>query len=82
MISLKLQNKAFLHKCLILSCVKVYYRVEESSDESIEESNIVVSIGVIEKDNTNAVDRVVEIEETAVVEKDDDDDGPALVKGL
>ncbi|KAL8135755.1 hypothetical protein AgCh_010397 [Apium graveolens] len=63
------------------TCV-VYYRVEESSDESVEEGSgiVSVSVGVIEEDNTNAVDRFVEIEETTVVEKDDD--GPTLLKGL
>ncbi|KAK1362235.1 1,4-alpha-glucan branching enzyme [Heracleum sosnowskyi] len=59
------------------TCV-VYYRVEESSDKSIEDSNRVVSVDAIEKDNTNAV----EIEETSTVVEEDDDGGPTLLKGL
>lgn len=78
----KLQNEAFLKICVLLSFVKVYYRVEESSDESTEESSRVVCVGVIEKeDNTNVVDSVVEIEERTLVEEDDDG-SPTLLKGL
>ncbi|XP_063947139.1 1,4-alpha-glucan-branching enzyme 1, chloroplastic/amyloplastic isoform X3 [Daucus carota subsp. sativus] len=63
------------------TCV-VYYRVEESLDESIEESNsaLSVGVGVAERDDTNALDEFEELEEANVVE--DEDLGPTLLKGL
>lgn len=80
MASLKLQNKPSINTFHFH--FQVYYRVEESLDESIEESNsaLSVGVGVAERDDTNALDEFEELEEANVVE--DEDLGPTLLKGL
>lgn len=61
------------------TCV-VYYRVEESFDESLEGSNNVMSFRAIENDIANAVDSNEKFEEATLAE--DNDVGPILLKGL
>ena len=78
MASLKLQNKPSINTFRFH--FQVYYRVEESLDESIEESNSALSVVVTERDDTNALDEFEELEEANVVE--DEDLGPTLLKGL